>query len=68
MTVKFGYGSPDHLRDVDALLRLAEQADRDGLDHVSLSDHPYVATMLDGYAAISVLLGRTERLSAFVNA
>lgn len=67
MTVKFGYGSPDHLRDVDAILRLAEQADRDGLDHVSLSDHPYVATMLDGYAAVGFILGRTERLSAFVN-
>jgi alkanesulfonate monooxygenase SsuD/methylene tetrahydromethanopterin reductase-like flavin-dependent oxidoreductase (luciferase family) len=67
MTVKFGYGSPDHLRDVDALLRLAEQADRDGLDHVSLSDHPYVAGLLDGYAAIAFILGRTERVSAFVN-
>jgi alkanesulfonate monooxygenase SsuD/methylene tetrahydromethanopterin reductase-like flavin-dependent oxidoreductase (luciferase family) len=67
MTVKFGYGSPDQLRDVDAILRLAEQADRDGLDHVSLSDHPYVADLLEGYAAIGFLLGRTERLSAFVN-
>ncbi|MEU4294605.1 LLM class flavin-dependent oxidoreductase [Kribbella sp. NPDC026596] len=67
MTVKFGYGSPDHVRDVDAILRLAEQADRDGLDHVSLSDHPYVADLLDGYAAVGFLLGRTERLSAFVN-
>jgi alkanesulfonate monooxygenase SsuD/methylene tetrahydromethanopterin reductase-like flavin-dependent oxidoreductase (luciferase family) len=67
MTVKFGYGSPDELRDVAAVLRLAERADRDGLDHVSLSDHPYVADLLDGYAAIAFLLGRTERLSAFVN-
>ncbi|MEU4190862.1 LLM class flavin-dependent oxidoreductase [Kribbella sp. NPDC026611] len=66
MTV-FGYGSPDHLGDRDAILRLAEQADRDGLDHVSLSDHPYVADLLDGYAGIAFLLGRTERLSAFVN-
>src|SRR6185312_9384023 len=67
MTVKFGYGSLDKLRDVAAILRLAEQADRDGLDHVSLSDHPYVPDLLDGYAAIAFLLGRTERLSAFVN-
>ena len=66
--MRFGYGSPDQLRDVDAILRLAEQADRDGLDHVSLSDHPYVADLLEGYAAaIGFLLGRTERLSAFVN-
>jgi alkanesulfonate monooxygenase SsuD/methylene tetrahydromethanopterin reductase-like flavin-dependent oxidoreductase (luciferase family) len=67
MTVKFGYGSPDKVGDVAAILRLAERADRDGLDHVSLSDHPYVADLLDGYAAVAFLLGRTERLSAFVN-
>jgi alkanesulfonate monooxygenase SsuD/methylene tetrahydromethanopterin reductase-like flavin-dependent oxidoreductase (luciferase family) len=67
MNVRFGYGSPDKVRDVPKILRLAEQADRDGLDHVSLSDHPYVADLLDGYAGIGYLLGRTERLSAFVN-
>jgi len=67
MTVKFGYGSPDHLRDVPAILRLAQQADQAGLDHVSLSDHPYAADLLEGYAGVGFLLGRTERLSAFVN-
>ncbi len=67
MTVRFGYGSPDKVRDVERILRLAAQADRDGLDHVSLSDHPYVANLLDGYATIAFVLGRTERLSAFVN-
>ncbi|GAA1561448.1 LLM class flavin-dependent oxidoreductase [Kribbella hippodromi] len=67
MTVRFGYGSPDAVRDVGEIVRLAQQADRDGLDHVSLADHPYVPDMLDGYAAIAFLLGRTERLSAFVN-
>jgi alkanesulfonate monooxygenase SsuD/methylene tetrahydromethanopterin reductase-like flavin-dependent oxidoreductase (luciferase family) len=67
MTVKFGYGSPDKIRDVAGILQLAQRADRDGLDHVSLSDHPYVADLLDGYAAIGFILGRTERLSAFVN-
>ncbi|MFC9689551.1 LLM class flavin-dependent oxidoreductase [Kribbella sp. NPDC056951] len=63
----FGYGSPAGIRDVSSALRLADQADRDGLDHVSVSDHPYVADLLDAYAAIGVLLGRTTRLSAFVN-
>ncbi|MFG1621157.1 LLM class flavin-dependent oxidoreductase [Kribbella sp. NPDC049227] len=67
MTPKFGYGSPADVHDVTALLRLAAQADRDGLDHVSVSDHPYVADLLDGYATIGVLLGRTQHLSAFVN-
>ncbi|MFB6721750.1 LLM class flavin-dependent oxidoreductase [Kribbella sp. NPDC056345] len=63
----FGYGSPAGVREVGTVLRLAERADRDGLDHVSVSDHPYVANLLDGYATIGVLLGRTTRLSAFVN-
>ncbi|GAA2797073.1 LLM class flavin-dependent oxidoreductase [Kribbella solani] len=67
MTVRFGYGSPDAVRDVGEIVRLARQADRDGLDHVSLADHPYVPDMVDGYAAVAFLLGRTERLSAFVN-
>src|SRR3954465_15728178 len=67
MTVRFGYGSPDHISDLDRILRLAAQADRDGLDHVSLSDPPYVPGPPDGYAAIAFILGRTTRLSAFVN-
>ena len=67
MNVRFGYGSPDAVREAGAIVRLAQQADRDGLDHVSLADHPYVADMLDGYAAIAFVLGRTERLAAFVN-
>jgi alkanesulfonate monooxygenase SsuD/methylene tetrahydromethanopterin reductase-like flavin-dependent oxidoreductase (luciferase family) len=67
MTVKFGYGSPDQIRDVPAILRLAQRADQAGLDHVSLSDHPYAADLLEGYAGVGFVLGRTERLSAFVN-
>lgn len=67
MNVRFGYGSPDSVREVAAIVRLAQRADADGLDHVSLADHPYVPDMLDGYAAIAFLLGRTDRLSAFVN-
>jgi alkanesulfonate monooxygenase SsuD/methylene tetrahydromethanopterin reductase-like flavin-dependent oxidoreductase (luciferase family) len=63
----FGYGSPAGVHDVAAILELAERADRDGLDHVSVADHPYVADLLDAYATIGVLLGRTTRLSAFVN-
>jgi len=50
MDVRFGYGSPDKIRDVEQAVRLAQQADRDGLDHVTFSDHPYVADLLDGYA------------------
>ncbi|ADB35206.1 Luciferase-like monooxygenase [Kribbella flavida DSM 17836] len=67
MTVHFGYGSPLDTRSLPDLLRLAGQADRDGLDHVSVADHPYGAHALDAYAAIGFVLARTERLSALVN-
>jgi len=67
MNVRFGYGSPAGLGELSEVLRLAEQADRDGLDHFSTSDHPYLAERLDGYAMVGFLLGRTERIAGFVN-
>lgn len=67
MNVRFGYGSPAELRELPDILRLVEQADRDGLDHFSTSDHPYLAERLDGYAMVGYLLGRTERIAGFVN-
>ncbi len=60
----FGYGSPANVRAVQDVVRLAEQADRDGLDLFSLSDHPYVPNLLDAYATLAFLLGRTTRISA----
>jgi alkanesulfonate monooxygenase SsuD/methylene tetrahydromethanopterin reductase-like flavin-dependent oxidoreductase (luciferase family) len=65
--VRFGYGSPAELHELPEILRLAEQADRDGLDHFSTSDHPYLAERLDGYAMVGFLLGRTDRIAGFVN-
>ena len=67
MNVRFGYGSPNGVRDVAEILDLAAKADRAGLDVFSVSDHPYLADHLDGYALISYILGRTERISALVN-
>jgi alkanesulfonate monooxygenase SsuD/methylene tetrahydromethanopterin reductase-like flavin-dependent oxidoreductase (luciferase family) len=67
MDVRFGYGSPDHLREVPEILRLAEQADRDGLDLFSLSDHPYLPHLLDPYATLAFVLGRTTRISGLAN-
>src|SRR5690349_15583536 len=64
MTVRFGIGAPSALPE---LLHTAEQADRDGLDHLSIADHPYGAHALDAYAAIAFVLARTERISALVN-
>src|SRR6201991_2766812 len=65
--VVFGFGAHSGIDGGPELLRMAEQADRDGLDVLSVSDHPYVGDRLDGYAAVGVILGRTRRLSAFVN-
>jgi alkanesulfonate monooxygenase SsuD/methylene tetrahydromethanopterin reductase-like flavin-dependent oxidoreductase (luciferase family) len=65
--VVFGFGAHSGIDGGPDLLRMAEQADRDGLDVVSLSDHPYAGDRLDAYAALGVILGRTERLAAFAN-
>jgi alkanesulfonate monooxygenase SsuD/methylene tetrahydromethanopterin reductase-like flavin-dependent oxidoreductase (luciferase family) len=67
MTVRFGYGSPADVRAVPEIVRLAEQADRDGLDLFSLSDHPYLPNLLDAYATLAFVLGRTTRISALAN-
>ncbi|GAB3974735.1 LLM class flavin-dependent oxidoreductase [Actinoallomurus acanthiterrae] len=65
--VVFGFGAHSGIEDGPELLRMAEQADRDGLDIFSLSDHPYIGGRLDAYASIGFVLGRTRRLAAFAN-
>jgi hypothetical protein len=40
--VVFGFGAHSGIDEVPDLLRMAQQADRDGLDIFSLSDHPYL--------------------------
>jgi alkanesulfonate monooxygenase SsuD/methylene tetrahydromethanopterin reductase-like flavin-dependent oxidoreductase (luciferase family) len=65
--VVFGFGAHTGVEDVPELLRLVRQADDDGLDLVSLSDHPYFGGRLDAYAAVGFVLGHTRRLSAFAN-
>lgn len=65
--VVFGFGAHSDIDDGPQLLRLAEQADRDGLDLFSLSDHPYLGERLDAYAAVGFVLGRTQRISGFAN-
>jgi alkanesulfonate monooxygenase SsuD/methylene tetrahydromethanopterin reductase-like flavin-dependent oxidoreductase (luciferase family) len=65
--VVFGFGAHSGIDDGPELLRMAEQADRDGLDIVSLSDHPYLGGRLDAYASIGFILGRTRHLSGFAN-
>ncbi|WP_203902188.1 LLM class flavin-dependent oxidoreductase [Virgisporangium aliadipatigenens] len=65
--VVFGFGAHTGIDDVPELLRLVGRADADGLDLVSLSDHPYFGGRLDAYAAVAFVLGHTRRLSAFAN-
>jgi alkanesulfonate monooxygenase SsuD/methylene tetrahydromethanopterin reductase-like flavin-dependent oxidoreductase (luciferase family) len=63
----FGFGAHTGLADVPELLRLVQQADRDGLDIFSLWDHPYLGSQLDAYAAVGFILGRTQHIAGFAN-
>jgi alkanesulfonate monooxygenase SsuD/methylene tetrahydromethanopterin reductase-like flavin-dependent oxidoreductase (luciferase family) len=65
--VVFGFGAHSVIDDAAELLRTTEQADRDGLDVFSLSDHPYIGARLDAYASLGFILGRTRRLAGFAN-
>lgn len=65
--VVFGFGAHSVVDDGPELLRMAQQADRDGLDLFSLSDHPYIGARLDAYATIGFILGRTQHLAGFAN-
>ncbi|WP_027936512.1 LLM class flavin-dependent oxidoreductase [Amycolatopsis sp. ATCC 39116] len=65
--VVFGFGAHTGVDEVTDLLRMVRRADADGLDLVSLSDHPYFGSRLDAYATIGFLLGNTERIAGFAN-
>jgi alkanesulfonate monooxygenase SsuD/methylene tetrahydromethanopterin reductase-like flavin-dependent oxidoreductase (luciferase family) len=65
--VVFGFGAHSGIDDAPALLRMAQQADHDGLDIFSVSDHPYIGERLDAYASIGFILGRTRRISGLAN-
>lgn len=65
--VVFGFGAHSTVDDGPQLLRMTQEADRDGLDHFSLSDHPYLGARLDAYATIGFVLGRTRHLAGLAN-
>ncbi|HEX6361031.1 LLM class flavin-dependent oxidoreductase [Actinophytocola sp.] len=67
MSVLFGFGAHSGIDDGPELLRLTQQADQDGLDLFSLSDHPYLGERLDAYATVGYILGRTQRIAGFAN-
>ncbi|GIF44488.1 hypothetical protein [Actinoplanes xinjiangensis] len=50
--IVFGFGAHTDISEGPELLRAAQQADRDGLDVFSLSDHPYLGGRLDAYATV----------------
>ncbi|REE97102.1 LLM class flavin-dependent oxidoreductase [Thermomonospora umbrina] len=63
----FGFGAHSGITEAPELLSMARQADRDGLDLFSLSDHPYIGERLDAYAALGFILGGTRNLAGFAN-
>ncbi|AQZ67087.1 similar to Coenzyme F420-dependent N5 N10-methylene tetrahydromethanopterin reductase and related flavin-dependent oxidoreductases [[Actinomadura] parvosata subsp. kistnae] len=65
--VIFGFGAHSNVDDGPELLRMVQQADRDGLDLFSLSDHPYLGRRLDAYATIAFLLGQTRHIAGLAN-
>ncbi|NUT95525.1 MAG: LLM class flavin-dependent oxidoreductase [Saccharothrix sp.] len=65
--VVFGFGAHSVVDEGPELLRMAQRADREGLDIFSLSDHPYLGNRLDAYATIGYVLGQTRRLAGFAN-
>ncbi|GAA0997054.1 LLM class flavin-dependent oxidoreductase [Acrocarpospora macrocephala] len=65
--VVFGFGAHNGFGEMPELLRMTEQADRDGLDVFSVADHPYLGGHLDAYASVGFILGRTRHISGLVN-
>jgi alkanesulfonate monooxygenase SsuD/methylene tetrahydromethanopterin reductase-like flavin-dependent oxidoreductase (luciferase family) len=65
--ISFGFCVNNAIVNVPDLLRAVRQADRDGLDLVSVMDHPYTGDQLDAYAFLGFVLGATERLAGFAN-
>ncbi|NUR31691.1 MAG: LLM class flavin-dependent oxidoreductase [Catenulispora sp.] len=64
---RFGLGVSNAVRDIPQTLDVVARADQAGLDHFSVSDHPYLGRLLDAYSLIGFALGRTSRISGMVN-
>ncbi|MBW8802764.1 MAG: 5,10-methylene tetrahydromethanopterin reductase [Catenulispora sp. 13_1_20CM_3_70_7] len=65
--VRFGIGVSNAVRDIPQTLDIVAQVDQAGLDHFSVSDHPYLGRLLDAYSVIGFALGRTARINGMVN-
>jgi alkanesulfonate monooxygenase SsuD/methylene tetrahydromethanopterin reductase-like flavin-dependent oxidoreductase (luciferase family) len=64
--VLFGLGLENGVHQVSEMLAHARFSDDAGLDVVSVSDHPYFAERLDGYAALGFILGATSSITGAV--
>jgi alkanesulfonate monooxygenase SsuD/methylene tetrahydromethanopterin reductase-like flavin-dependent oxidoreductase (luciferase family) len=51
------------IRDAGHLLAQARNADRDGLDVVTMTDHPYSPAQFDAYATLGFVLGATTSVT-----
>jgi hypothetical protein len=56
--ILFGFCANNSFDKVADLLSLVRQADSDGLDLVSMFDHPYIGTFLDTYATLGCTWAR----------
>ncbi len=69
--VVFGYGlgawNGADVAGAAQSVRLAVQADGEGLDRFHVADHPYFGDKLDAYALLSFVLGQTERITGMVS-
>ncbi|GAA0901320.1 LLM class flavin-dependent oxidoreductase [Pseudonocardia zijingensis] len=57
-------GAVSGIRDAGHLLAQARNADRDGLDVVTMTDHPYSPAQFDAYATLGFVLGATTSVTA----
>ena len=63
----FGFGAGSAIDAGPQLLRMAQLADREGLNLFSVADHPYLGGHLDAYATVAFVLGQTQQLTGMVN-
>jgi alkanesulfonate monooxygenase SsuD/methylene tetrahydromethanopterin reductase-like flavin-dependent oxidoreductase (luciferase family) len=63
MTVQFGVFLTPTAADPARVVDLAVTAERAGIDLVTVQDHPYQPAFLDAWTLLSVIAGRTERVT-----
>ncbi|MFE5411138.1 LLM class flavin-dependent oxidoreductase [Microbacterium sp. NPDC056569] len=61
-TLRFGVSIDPGAADLDGTLRLAQTADRAGLDYLAVQDHPYQPTHLDLWALLTWLTANTTQI------